>query len=139
MADKIQLEVVTPERPVVSEAVDIVIATSTEGEFGVLPHHAPLLTTLTAGELRYRVGGQQESLAVLGGFAQVADNKVTILADAAEKAREIDLDRAARARERAEKRLAAARAEEVDFVRAEAALKRALLRLKLAQKAAGSQ
>jgi len=135
VADKIQLEVVTPERPVVSEAVDIVIATSTEGEFGVLPNHAPLLTTLTAGELRYRVGDKQESLAVLGGFAQVADNKVTILADAAEKAREIDLDRAARARERAEKRLAAARLEEVDFVRAEAALKRALLRLKLAQKA----
>jgi len=138
VADKIQLEVVTPERPVVSEAVDIVIATSTEGEFGVLPNHAPLLTTLTAGELRYRAGDKQESLAVLGGFAQVADNKVTILADAAEKAREIDLDRAARARERAEKRLAAARLEEVDFVRAEAALKRALLRLKLAQKAVGS-
>lgn len=135
MADKIQLEVVTPERPVVSEAVDLVVATSTEGEFGVLPNHAPLLTTLTAGELRYRAGDKQESLAVLGGFAQVADNKVTILADAAEKAREIDLDRAQRARERAEKRLAAARLEEVDFVRAEAALKRALLRLKLAQKA----
>ncbi len=138
MADKIQLEVVTPERPVVSEAVDIVIATSTEGEFGVLPNHAPLLTTLTAGELRYRAGDKKESLAVLGGFAQVADNKVTILADTAEKAHEIDLDRAERARERAEKRLAAARAEEVDFVRAEAALKRALLRLKLAEKVAGS-
>ncbi|MBU1742757.1 MAG: F0F1 ATP synthase subunit epsilon [Proteobacteria bacterium] len=138
MADKIQLEVVTPERPVVSEAVDLVVATSTEGEFGVLPNHAPLLTTLTAGELRYRVGDKQESLAVLGGFAQVADNKVTILADAAEKAREIDLDRAQRARERAEKRLAAARLEEVDFIRAEVALKRALLRLKLARKASGS-
>ncbi|MBU0516097.1 MAG: F0F1 ATP synthase subunit epsilon [Proteobacteria bacterium] len=138
MADKIQLEVVTPERPVVSEAVDLVVATSTEGEFGVLPNHAPLLTTLTAGELRYRVGDKQESMAVLGGFAQVADNKVTILADAAEKAREIDLDRAQRARERAEKRLAAARLEEVDFIRAEVALKRALLRLKLARKASGS-
>jgi F-type H+-transporting ATPase subunit epsilon len=139
VADKIKLEVVTPERPVVSEDVDIVVATSTEGEFGVLPHHAPLLTTLAAGELRYRAGSQTEFLAVMGGFAQVAENKVTILADMAEKAREIDLDRAQRARERAEKRLAAARAEEVDFVRAEAALKRALLRLKLAQKTAGSQ
>jgi F-type H+-transporting ATPase subunit epsilon len=135
VADKIKLEIVTPERPLVSEEVDIVVATSTEGEFGVLPHHAPLLTTLTAGELRYRVGAQVEYLAVLGGFAQVAENKVTILADSAEKAREIDLDRAQRARERAEKRLAAARAEEVDFVRAEAALKRALLRIKLAGKA----
>jgi F-type H+-transporting ATPase subunit epsilon len=135
VADKIKLEVVTPERPLVSQEVDIVVATSTEGEFGVLPHHAPLLTTLAAGELRYRTGAEVDYLAVMGGFAQVAENRVTILADSAERAREIDIDRAQRARERAEKRLAAARAEEVDFIRAEAALQRALLRIKLAGKA----
>jgi F-type H+-transporting ATPase subunit epsilon len=134
MADKLELEVVTPDRLVASETVDIVMANGALGEFGILPSHIPFLTPLQPGELRYRKGGQLEYLAVTGGFAEVSNNKVTILAEAAEKAREIDLDRAKRAKERAEKRLAQAKAEDIDFARAEMALKRALLRLRVVEK-----
>ncbi|OGP52356.1 MAG: ATP synthase F1 subunit epsilon [Deltaproteobacteria bacterium RBG_13_43_22] len=136
MAEKLELEleVVTPDRLVVQEKVDIVMATGALGEFGILPNHIPFLTTLQPGELRYRKDNQLEYLAVTGGFAEVSDNKVTILAEAAERAREIDIDRATRARERAEKRLAIARTEAIDFLRAESALKRSLLRLRIAEK-----
>ncbi len=134
MAEKLQLEVVTPDRLVVSETVDIVMAMGAQGEFGILPGHVPFLTPLQAGELRYRKNNQLEYMAVSGGFAEVSNNKVTVLAEAAERAREIDLDRAKRARERAEKRLARAKSEALDYIRAEAALKRSLLRLRVAEK-----
>jgi len=135
MADPIRLEVVTPDRMVLSTDVDIVVATGTEGEFGVLHDHIPFLSTLQEGELRYRAGGQLHYMAVSGGFAEVLPDKVTILAESAEHAREIDIDRAERARERAEKRLSEAKREEVDWARAESALKRAMIRLKVVEKA----
>jgi F-type H+-transporting ATPase subunit epsilon len=134
MAEKLELEVVTPDRLVASESVDIVMAMGALGEFGILPSHIPFLTPLQPGELRYRKGNQLEYMVVTGGFAEVSNNKVTVLAEAAEKAREIDIDRAKRAKERAEKRLAQAKAEDVDYTRAEMALKRALLRLRVAEK-----
>jgi F-type H+-transporting ATPase subunit epsilon len=134
MAEKLQLEVVTPDRLVLSESVDIVMAIGSLGEFGILPNHVPFLTTLMAGELRYRKDNQLDYMVVTGGFVEVSQNKVTVLAEAAERAREIDLDRAKRARERAEKRLALAKSEAVDYIRAEAALRRALLRLKVAER-----
>jgi F-type H+-transporting ATPase subunit epsilon len=134
MAEKLELEVVTPDRLVVQEQVDIVMAQGALGEFGILPNHIPLLTTLQPGELRYRKDNKLEYLAVTGGFAEVSNNKVTILAEAAERAREIDVDRAQRARERAEKRLAQAKVEAIDYTRAEAALKRSLVRLNIAAK-----
>jgi F-type H+-transporting ATPase subunit epsilon len=136
MADKIQLEVVTPEKMVVSEPVDIVVATGVEGEFGILPGHIPFLTPLRIGELRYRSGSKTEYMAVMGGFAEVSHNKVTILAESAEKVRDIDLERARKAKERAEQRLTEAQAkkEGVDYARAEAALKRSILRLKMIEK-----
>ena len=134
MAEKLELEVVTPDRLVVQEKVDIVMAMGALGEFGILPNHIPFLTTLQPGELRYRKDNQLEYMAVTGGFAEVSNNKVTVLAEAAERAREIDVDRAKRARERAEKRLAMAKTEAIDFLRAESALKRSLLRLRIAEK-----
>ena len=134
MAEKLQLEVVTPDRLVLSEAVDIVMAIGSLGEFGILPNHVPFLSPLMAGELRYRKDNQLDYMVVTGGFVEVSQNKVTVLAEAAERAREIDLDRAKRAKERAEKRLALAKSEAVDYIRAEAALRRALLRLKVVER-----
>jgi len=134
MAEKLQLEVVTPDRLVLSEAVDIVMAIGSLGEFGILPNHVPFLSPLMAGELRYRKDNQLDYMVVTGGFVEVSQNKVTVLAEAAERAREIDLDRAKRAKERAEKRLAQAKSEAVDYIRAEGALRRALLRLKVVER-----
>ena len=134
MAEKLQLEVVTPDRLVLSEPVDIVMAIGSLGEFGILPNHVPFLSPLMAGELRYRKDNQLDYMVVTGGFVEVSQNKVTVLAEAAERAREIDLDRAKRAKERAEKRMALAKSEAVDYLRAEAALRRALLRLKVAER-----
>ena len=134
MADKLELEVVTPDRLVLKETVDIVMAMGALGEFGILANHVPFLTPLQTGELRYRKDNKLEYLVVTGGFAEVSNNKVTVLAEAAERAREIDIDRAKRARERAEKRLAQAKSEAVDYLRAEAALKRAIARVRTAEK-----
>lgn len=134
MTEKLQLEVVTPDRLVVNESVDIVMAMGALGEFGILPGHIPFLTLLQPGELRYRKDNKLEYMAVTGGFAEVSNNKVTVLAEGAEKAREINIDRAKRAKERAEKRLAQAKTEDVDYTRAEMALKRAILRLRIAEK-----
>ncbi len=134
MADKIQLDVVTPQRVVVSDKVDIVACPGSQGEFGVLSGHIPFLSTLNPGELHFSKGGRVEYLAVTGGFAEVQPHKVTVLADSAELSREIDVDRAQRARDRAEERLRAAKKDEIDYSRAEAALKRALARLKVAQR-----
>ncbi len=135
MAEQIRLDIVTPEKLVLSEDVDIIIATATEGEFGVLHGHIPFLTTLQPGELRYRQGNSVSYMAVSGGFAEVSENTVTILAESAEHGREINLERAQTARERAQKRLEQSRhGEKIDFARAEAALKRALVRIKVAEK-----
>jgi F-type H+-transporting ATPase subunit epsilon len=132
VADRLALEVATPTRLAVAETVDEVVLPGSQGYFGVLPGHAPFLTTLGVGELTYRVGREERHLAVAGGFAEVRNDKVIVLADTAERPDEIDRDRAERARERAERRLAGRSSEEVDYVRAAAALARALARLQVA-------
>ena len=133
MAEKIYLEIVTPERKVLSETVDIVVAPGELGEFGVLPGHIPFLCKLKVGELRYRIGGTARHIAIMGGYAEVLNDQVTILATAAEDAMEIDIVRAKAARERAERRIAEAR-DKLDFHRAQAALQRAIARLKIAER-----
>lgn len=133
---RILLEIITPERTVVSEEVDIVTAPGVEGEFGVLANHAPMVAAIKIGPLRYRVGDREEWVAVSGGFCKVSGNKITFLVEAAEKAHEIDVERALRAKERAEKRLQEylTKKEEIDYARARAALQRALTRLLVAEK-----
>lgn len=132
MAALIQLEVVTPKGAVLSEEVEMVTAPGYAGVFGVLANHAPLLSTIKVGTLVYKQGGHDEVMMVSGGFCEVSNNKVTFLVESAERGTEIDADRALRAKERAEKRLAEALAqkEKIDRVRAEAALQRALARIK---------
>ncbi|MBW1918010.1 MAG: F0F1 ATP synthase subunit epsilon [Deltaproteobacteria bacterium] len=133
MAEKsLLLEVVTPDRKVVSEEVDIVVAPGVEGQFGVLVNHIPFLSALEIGEMYYRKGGQVQYLFIGGGFAEVTGQKVTILADSAERGHEIDVERARRARERAERRLAMGRTADIDWARAEAALRRSIMRMKVA-------
>ncbi|HBH00990.1 MAG TPA: F0F1 ATP synthase subunit epsilon [Candidatus Rokubacteria bacterium] len=132
MADGLQLEIATPTRLAVSEAVDEVVAPGIQGYFGVLPGHAPFLTTLGIGEVMYRTGREEHYLAVSGGFAEVRNDKVIVLADAAERPAEIDRARAERARERAERRLSGRAQDEIDYARAAAALARALTRLQTA-------
>jgi F-type H+-transporting ATPase subunit epsilon len=129
----IKLDIVTAERVVFSDSVDIVVAPGIEGELGVLEHHAPLMTTLKAGELRARKAGEEYALAVSGGFLEVRPDRVIVLADAAERAEEIDLQRAEAARKRAQETLASA-ANQVDIIRAEAALRRALTRIEVAER-----
>ena len=131
MADRLSLEVATPMRLVVAEIVDEVVAPGIEGYFGVLPGHAPFLTTLGIGELTYRQGRDERHLAIAGGFAEVRNDKVIILADTAEAPEDIDRARAERARDRAETRLSGRAQEEIDYVRASAALAKALTRLQV--------
>lgn len=133
---RIFLEIITPDRVVVSEEVDIVTAPGVAGEFGVLANHAPMVAAIKIGALRYRVGDKEEWVAVSGGFCEVSGNKITFLVEAAEKAYEIDVERALRAKERAEKRLQEyqAKVEHIDHVRARAALQRALTRLAVAER-----
>ena len=128
----IRLDIITAERVVYSDEVDVVIAPGVEGQLGILPYHAPLMTTLQPGELRVRKGGEDFSLAVSGGFLEVRPDRIIVLADAAERAGEIDIGRAEEAKRRAEERLSR-RAPEVDLAQAEAALRRALVRLKVAE------
>jgi F-type H+-transporting ATPase subunit epsilon len=133
MADKsLLLEVVTPDRQVVSTEVDIVVLPGVQGQFGVLVNHIPFLSALEIGEMYYRKGGQVDYIFLGGGFAEVTGEKVTVLVDSAERGKEIDIERAKRAKERAEKRLAAGRIAELDWVRAEAALRRSIARMKVA-------
>lgn len=128
------LEIVTAERQVSSEEVNGVVAPGIEGELGILPHHAPLLTVLQPGELRIiRAGQEDEHLAVSGGFMEVMGNKVVVLADAAERAEEIDEQRAQEAVRRAEERLAH-RTQDMDLERAVASMRRAALRLKVVRR-----
>jgi len=131
MENALRLEVVTPDKHVVSQAVDYVSAPGVEGEFGVLPDHVNLLSALAIGALRFDAGGKSRNVFISGGFAEVSHNTVTVLAEAAELAEDIDQARAQAAKDRAEKRLAA-KTEKVDAVRAEAALKRAGVRLHIA-------
>jgi F-type H+-transporting ATPase subunit epsilon len=133
VADRLSLEITTPMRLVVAETVDEVVAPGIEGYFGVLPGHAPFLTTLGIGIVTYRTGREEHQLAIAGGFAEVRNDKVIILADSAERPDEIDRARAERARERAERRLSGRSNEEVDFMRCQAALARALARLSVAR------
>ncbi len=128
MADRLTLEIATPTRQIVAETVDEVVAPGIEGYFGVLPGHAPFLTTLGIGEITYRIGREEYHLAAAGGFAEVRNDKVIMLLDIAERPSEIDRARAERARERAERRLAGRMQEDVDYTRALAALMRALTR-----------
>ena len=126
----IRLDIVTAERQVFSGEVDVVVAPGIEGELAILPHHAPLMTMLQPGELRMRQGGEEFSLAVSGGFLEVRPDRVTVLADTAERAEEIDIARAEAAKRRAEEQLAA----KVDVASAEAALRRAMVRLRVGEK-----
>jgi len=133
--DKLHLEIVTPARVVLEKDVDIVVAPGSEGEFGVLPGHVSFLSGIVPGELRYTAGSEREALAVTTGFAEVFKDKVSIHVDAAERASEIDSERAVKAMERAKERLSRDRSEkDIDFARAEAALRRATARLKVVQK-----
>ena len=136
MAEKIRLRLVTPSRLLTDDEVDEVSAPGALGEFGVLPNHITFLTTLEIGEMSYRQGSERVHLALGGGYAEVLDNVMTVLANAAEFAHEIDAERAQRARERAEKKLAELSHEDEEFVATEAALRRAFLRIELAAKAA---
>lgn len=132
MADTILLEVVTPEKSVVSEAASIVMAPGTIGEFGVLPGHTPFLTTLNVGVVRYvDADGKEHYVFVSGGFAEALPGKVTVLAESAEMRSGIDLERAKEAMQRAEERLAEPDRDDIDFVRARAALQRAIHRVRL--------
>lgn len=140
MAEKLKLEVVTPKGAIVSQEVDIVTAPGYGGEFGVLANHAPFLSTIKTGVLTYKTGAQEETLMVSGGFCEVSNNKLTFLVESAERGADIDVDRAMRSKERAEKRLAQAQAQKENFsrTRAEAALQRALSRLKVAERGKAS-
>jgi len=135
MAQQIRLEVVTPTGAVVNDDVDIVNAPGYGGDFGVLANHAPFLSTIKIGVLSYEKERKRETLMISGGFCEVSNNKITFLVESAEQGQEIDVDRAMKAKERAEKRLAqvAQQDESLNRVRAEAALKRALARLKVAK------
>jgi F-type H+-transporting ATPase subunit epsilon len=134
LPEKIQLDIVTPDRGIVSEAVDELILPGSEGYLGVRPGHAPLLTTLKVGSIEYRKGREVRYLAVSWGFVEVLPDKVAILAETAERAEEIDVARAGRARERAEGRLRKPEPD-TDFLRAQVALQKALIRLQVAAKA----
>lgn len=134
MAENIYLEIVTPEKNVVSEAVQIVVAPGSLGEFGVLSGHTPFMTSLKIGAVRYDdTSGNQRIVFVSGGFAEALPDKVTILAESAERRRDIDLERAKAAKTRAEERLAREADDNVNYIRARAALARAILRIQLAQ------
>ena len=129
----IDLQIVTPDRLLVREQVDEVEIPGTEGYFGVLPGHTPLLASLAVGELWYRKGQEKTYLAIAFGFAEVLPDRVTILAQLAEKPEEIDTTRAEEARKRAESRLAQPKAE-IDYDRARAALMKSLTRLQVASR-----
>ena len=136
---KLRVEVVTGERVVYEESdVDMVIAPGADGTLGILPRHAPLVSTLALGEMRVKKAGLEESLFVAGGFIEVAHDQVRVLADTAERSEEIDLARAQAARDRAEARVAN-RTSEIDLMRAEASLRRSVVRLRIGQRSHARQ
>lgn len=132
MADKIQLEVVTPERRVLAESVDMVTVPGLGGELGILPGHTPLISNLQTGVLTYTQDGKSSQLHVSGGFVEVRDDHVAVLADVAERPDEIDAARAKQSRERLEKQLHSWSGSEEDFELARVKLERSVVRLQLA-------
>ena len=133
MADSFELQIVTPEKLVVETRAEELQIPGKKGYLGILPNHAPLITELAVGEITYRSGGQTSRVSVAWGFAEVLPNKVTILAETAERAEDIDVARADRARQRAEERLTKG-SSEIDYQRCQVALQRAETRLQVAQK-----
>jgi F-type H+-transporting ATPase subunit epsilon len=141
LPDSIELIIVTPERQLLRQSVVEVTLPGADGQIGVLPGHAPLITELGIGELTYtpKGGGELGHLAVLSGFAEVLGDRVTVLAETAERAEEIDVDRAEKARKRAEERLTSASSDpNVDWARAAIALQRSLIRIQVAKKRRGA-
>ncbi|OEF99828.1 F0F1 ATP synthase subunit epsilon [Vulcanibacillus modesticaldus] len=130
----IRLEIVTPERKVYSEDVDMIIVKGELGELGILPKHAPLVTPLVISAVRIKKDGKEQLIAISGGFLEVSSDKAVILAETAELPEEIDINRALAAKERAEQRLSNSGAEEYDFKRAQLALQRALNRIRVAER-----
>ncbi len=128
-----RLEIITAEREVYSDDVDVLVAPGSEGELGILPHHAPLMTALQPGEIRVRKDGEEVFMAVSSGFLEVMDNKVTILADTAERSDEIDEARVQEALKRAEERIQM-HSSDMDLERAVASLRRSQARLKVVQR-----
>lgn len=131
---KLQFEIVTAEHVVHSDEVDLLVVPGVEGEMAILPSHAPLMTMLQPGEIIVRKAGVDSSIFVSGGFFELMNDKVTILADSAEHAEEIDLTRAEEAKKRAEERKELRTIPDFDLARAEAALRRSLMRLKAAER-----
>ena len=129
----IKLDIVTAERAVYSEEVDLIVAPGIEGQLGILPHHAPLMTMLQPGELLIRKGGEESALAITGGFLEVRPDRVIILADTAERVEEIDAARAEEAKRRAQERLDR-HTPDLDVTRTEASLRRALVRLQVVER-----
>lgn len=132
MAGTFTLRVVSPEGNVLKEEAEFVVLPGETGEIGILPNHAPLITAMDVGVIRYTVNGSTHKISTSGGFVEVADNKVTILADSAETGEMVDLQRAMAAKERAEKRLGQ-KSKDVDPRRAELALRRAIARISAVQ------
>jgi F-type H+-transporting ATPase subunit epsilon len=130
----LQLEIVTPERLAFADSVDEVIVPGVEGQLGILPHHAPLISMLGVGELRIRKEGVEESFAIVGGFVQVRPDKVVVMAETADMASEIDLEKAHEARREAERALEGGFHEGADLSAARAALQHALLRIRVAER-----
>ncbi|SMO67177.1 F0F1 ATP synthase subunit epsilon [Melghirimyces algeriensis] len=126
-----QLDIVTPERKVYSEEVEMVIARAAEGDIGILPNHAPFVSPLKITAVKVKKGGEESLVAVSGGFIEVSENKVTILAETAELPDEIDVERAEAAKKRAEERLSDEQNEEINFKRAQIALQKAMIRLQV--------
>ena len=132
----LHLEIVTPERRAFEGDVDEVIVPGSEGEMGILPHHAPLISLLGQGVLRLKAGGEEQELAIFGGFLQVRPDRVVVLAETADLASEIDLERAERARREAAQILEGGFVEPADLASARAALQRALVRIRVAERGA---
>ena len=133
------LRIITPEAVVLDTTADSVVVTALDGELGILPRHAALVTALGAGELRFKNGSEETSLFVASGFCEVRDNTVRIVADASEQPGEIDVERAERAKQRAHERVRGRRLEgdaavDIDLARADFAMRKALMRLKVAQR-----
>ncbi|MBN2462646.1 MAG: F0F1 ATP synthase subunit epsilon [Dehalococcoidia bacterium] len=129
----LRLEIITAERQVLADDVNVVVAPGVEGELGILPHHAPLITMLNPGELLIRKDGEEIYMSVSGGFLEIRPDKIIILADACERAEEIDIQRAEEAKRRAEERLKTS-TPELDMAQVQAALLRSIIRLKVAER-----
>ncbi len=131
---KFHLEIVTPERLIYSDKIDVLTVPTVQGEISILAKHVPLVSIISPGEIRIKKNNEIEYIAITGGFVQVLPHKVIILADTAERAEEIDLERAMRARERAQKLMEEKRVDKITNAEAMAAFQRALVRIKVGQR-----